>query len=141
MQRRKGHDFERVVADVYRKTWKTATVRRSLQAHQPFEPDVVVEGHLIGERLWTECQCSNDPTPMVKLLQAERDVAALSIKTGNHDRRLPIVVWKRSGTRAAQVTTRMWVIRELGCFGGMPAAWHDLPVTLDFAQWLGALDK
>lgn len=134
-QRDKGKAFEQLVADAYRKAWPGATVRRSLQAHRPYEPDVVVEAHTLGERFWTECQHADDPTPLTKLAQAERDIAALN-KSGP---RYPLVVWRRSGSRTVHMTTRIWVMDAIvGRPHGMEG-WRDLVVTLDFTAWLKAL--
>lgn len=107
--RRKGHDFEREIADVYRKRWPRATVRRSLQAHSPFEPDVVIEGDApnLVLSLWTECQASAAPTPLEKLLQAERDVDRWAVKRGGDaTSRLPVVVWRKTGARMTHATLR-----------------------------------
>lgn len=139
--RTKGHTFERLVADAYRKAWPTAQVRRSLQAHQPFEPDVVVEGLEAAhpaQLLWTECQHADAPTPNGKLAQAERDLAALSLPPG-HRRRLPVVVWRKSGSKTVNMTTRMWVMDSFAGREHHMESWQSLVVTLDFYEWLTAL--
>ncbi len=133
-QRDKGKGFEQLVADAYRQAWPTATVRRSLQAHRAYEPDVVIEAHPLGSRFWTECQHADAPTPLVKLAQAERDIAAC-----NRTNYLPLVVWRKSGSRTVNVTTRMWVIEALAGRPHHMEVWKDLVVTLDFEEWLAAL--
>lgn len=143
--RDKGIDFEQLVATAYRERWPGVTVRRSEQAHRPFEPDVVIDHHPFGSRLWTECQHADDPRPLVKLLQAERDILA-AIERGRPDqtsgddgRLYPIVVWRRSGARVISLTTRMWVVHAIS--GNIRAmdGWKDLVVTMDFRSWLAAL--
>jgi hypothetical protein len=109
LQRTKGHNFERDIAALYRRRWPTATVRRSLQSHAAFEPDVVIEGDVpdVVARLWTECQCSNNPTPLVKLEQAERDCAKST------ETLYPVVVWRKSGSRTTYATCRLDTLVEL----------------------------
>lgn len=132
--RTKGRSFEQLVADAYRTQWPTAVVRRSLQAHRAFEPDVVVEDHRLGSQLWTECQHADASTPLQKLAQAERDLEKVNRKY------LPIVVWRSTGSRVVNLTTRLWVLEELG---GRPdlhmQEWGQLVVTCDFHKWLKAL--
>lgn len=134
-QRNKGRSFEQLVADAYRKRWPAATVRRSLQAHQPYEPDVVIEGHPLGARFWTECQHADSPAPLTKLAQAERDITKLN----SSQPRLPLVVWRKSGSRTVNVTTRMWCLDALAGRQHHMEAWGLLTVTLDFDEWLIAL--
>lgn len=134
--RDKGKGFEQLVANAYRKQWKEATVRRSLQAHRPYEPDVVVEAHPLASRFWTECQHADDPNPLTKLAQAERDISKLAVPIPV---RLPLVVWRKSGSRTVYVTTRMWVLDAITGRVNSMAAWRDLVVTLDFEKWLVAL--
>jgi hypothetical protein len=133
--RDKGRSFEQLVATAYRRQWKEATVRRALQAHRAFEPDVVVEGHALGARFWTECQHADSPEPLVKLAQAERDINRLNTNVV----RLPLVVWRRSGSRTVQLTTRLWVLDSIAGRSHHMADWQGLVVTLDFHAWLAAL--
>lgn len=136
--RTKGRSFEQLVADVYRTQWPAAVVRRSLQAHRAYEPDVVVEDHRLGQRLWTECQHADASTPLQKLAQAERDILALNRPTG--PRLLPIVVWRSTGSRTVSLTTRLWVLEELGGHADVHMEeWGQLVVTVDFHKWLKAL--
>jgi hypothetical protein len=123
-RRRKGHSFERWVADAYRARFDGYTVRRSQQSGGAYEPDVVVE----GLSLWTECQHANEPTPLLKLAQAERDASA----AGGF--RLPVVVWKRSGSRVVNVTLRLWtLVWTLGDSCRVP---YEAITTVDLAAWL-----
>lgn len=135
--RRKGHDFERYVADLYRETWPSATVRRSSQGDGAHEPDVVVEGdapHVI-RRLWSECQHAAVPTPLIKLTQAERDVAASPTKVG-----IPIVVWRKTGNRTSYVTTRLWTFFALG-LATVAIDAEEMTVTIDLAEFLAAMKR
>lgn len=145
--RDKGINFEQLIATAYRERWPGVTVRRSEQAHRPFEPDVVVDHHPFGSRLWTECQHADDPTPLRKLAQAERDIGAAMERQGagpdltaiaaNH--LYPIVVWRQSCSRVINMTTRMWVIERISGKNEHMEAWKDLVVTLHFQSWLAAL--
>lgn len=132
-QRTKGHNFERAIANAFRKRWPHLAdrIRRSQQAHQAFEPDVVIE----GVPLWVECQCSRKPTPMAKLEQAEGDIARCAIDM------VPVAVWRKSGERSAKATMRWWALAEsTGC--DMPDSMDDrlLVVTVDFDEWLDRVD-
>jgi len=119
MQRVKGRRWEQEVANIYRRRWPTATVRRSAQGAGALEPDVVIEGDCpdLVARLWTECQCSNNPTPLVKLEQAERDCARST------ETLYPVVVWRKSGSRTVYATCRFSTLLQL--------ANPDLPVWPD----------
>jgi len=100
-QRKKGHDFERLVAKKLRDLGMS--VRRGVQgghdhsdSSKAKEPDVVIEaGPEDATQLWIECQCSNNPNPRAKLAQAMRDCP---------DDRTPCVIWKRSGSNQLYVT-------------------------------------
>lgn len=135
--RDKGHDFERFVANAYRLAWPSASVRRSLQAHNADEPDVVVEHatSMILNTLWTECQHAATPTPLAKLAQAERDCARMST-VGTQ--RLPVVVWKKTRGGKIQVTTRLWVLGITLNRVMLPIQnpSEQLIITLDFGEWL-----
>ncbi len=146
LSRTKGRSFEQHVATAYRMLWPAAAVRRSLQAHQPFEPDVVVEGGAPewALRLWTECQHARGCTPLVKLAQAERDIKALKKSLtalgSSFSARLPVVVWREHGTSKIQLTTRLWVLGEVFARRGERLSWvplvdgaQDLIITLEFA--------
>lgn len=138
--RTKGRSFEQLVANAYRKRWPLdCTVRRSLQSDRAYEPDVVVEGHHLGCRFWTECNHADDPQPLVKLAQAERDLAVASKTWSPKGGYLPLVVWRKSGSRVIHVTTRMWVLQELGGHPARMEGWSDLVVTMDFQAFLHAL--
>ncbi len=116
--RTKGHDHERAIATAYRAAWPHATVRRGEQTQLAWEPDVVVLGDPLLDRLWTECQLSRQPAPHAKLAQAERDILVLvNRKLCDVHHRLPLVVWRRHGHAPVHVTTRVWVLGELGLTG------------------------
>lgn len=105
LARTKGRAFEQEIARRYRALWPKATVRRALQAHKAYEPDVVVE----GLNLWTECQDASDPNPVAKLTQAVRDMGRAQergfIPEGM--RVYPVVVWHKKGERAEWATFRL----------------------------------
>ncbi len=111
MQREKGKRFERQIADVLRKRFPWALVRRGSQAERADMPDVFIargEGPAgVLQRLWLECQDARKPTPFTKLEQAERDVQALTIRA------YPIAVWHRLGERTSHATMRLGTLRYL----------------------------
>lgn len=151
LSRRKGRSFEQLIATCYRETWPAAKVRRSLQAHKPYEPDVVIEpaSNLPAwvTALWTECQHAQDPTPLDKLAQAERDIAEFNVNRPSTVRghaRVPIVVWRKHGSSTINLTTRLkWLhvtttkpdrfAPDLAPL--LPGA-QDMVITLDFDLWL-----
>lgn len=120
-RRKKGHDFERLVANRYRERWPDRVVRRGNQSHKAFEPDVVIE----GSTLWSECQCAAKPTPLAKLAQAERDCPEQPI----------VVVWRKTGAKTINATMRLGTLLELNGMGHMLRA-ADQVVTLDFDEWI-----
>lgn len=106
---------------------------------------MVVEHHPLGARLWTECNHADNPNPLVKLVQAERDIKAvynvrhLDPLVEDLPPAYPMVVWRKSGGRAIQLTTRLWVLEDMhGTVRPLPV-WSMLVVTLDFYAWLAAL--
>lgn len=129
LSRTKGHAHERAVAAAIRARFPHLTVRRSLQSHQAFEPDVVVE----GVPLWLECFCGAKPNPLAKLAQAERDVERFTTPM------YPAVVWRKSGSQTTYATMRL---ETLLCTMGMGAlvTMPELVVTVEFDGWLCALD-
>jgi hypothetical protein len=126
-RRAKGHSFERLIANAYRKRWPDAVVRRSQQSHKAHEPDVVVE----DVPLWTECNHATNANPMAKLLQAERDTADVT------ETIWPVVVWRKTGSRTINATMRYGTLMDTT---GQPRR-NDiepllLVVTVDFERWL-----
>ncbi len=125
MQRRKGRAYEQLIARELRAAFPAAEVRRSSQADRAANSDVVVTGTPVLERLWLELQDAREPTPVAKLAQAERDIAA-GLRAGRATTattaavRLPVVIWHRLGARSHHVTTRLWVLDTLR--GGPPPA-------------------
>lgn len=137
MQRRKGRSFEQKIADIYRKKWPDFVVRRSLQAHRPYEPDVVVEGVVGRHKLWTECNDAAKPNPLVKLIQAERDIEK-AVSAGMYFPYLPIVVWHRLQSREVNVTMRMsslWRFTGMWADGGSKEL-RDMLVTMTLDAFL-----
>jgi len=134
LSRTKGHSHERAVAAAYRARWPHLTVRRSQQADKAYEPDVVVE----GVPLWTECCVGAKPNPVVKLEQAERDVERFT------EEMLAVVVWRKSGERTTWATMRAHTL--LASWGGefdallYSVSAPDMVVTVDFDEWLAAVD-
>jgi hypothetical protein len=106
-------------------------VRRSSQAERAYSADLIVEapagqtGHVI-ERLWLEVQDARNPTPEVKLKQAERDCA--SREQTRH--RWPVVIWHRTGARLMHATMRLGTLLDvLGVTGPRPSV--TVTMTLD----------
>lgn len=135
MQREKGKRYERDIARVLRAAFAGADVHRSSQADRARNSDVVATGHPVLECLWLELQDARHPTPVAKLEQAERDIAAR--RAG----RLPVVIWHRIRERASQVTTRLSVIDELRGLSwrlAMPSE-RLIVVTLDLTEFVRIL--
>lgn len=132
MSRTKGHAFEREIASRFRELGCQA--RRSLQAHQPYEPDVVVvhQNLDVVNRLWLECNHATRANPKAKLAQAVRDIARARSK-GKAGRDYPWVVWKETGSRQVNVTMPAWTLREM--FGEdlvRQEVLHDWSVTISW---------
>jgi hypothetical protein len=157
MQRRKGRAFEQAIARRLRATFPTATVRRALQAQRAFNSDVFLEGVPDPlSRLWLELQDAREPTPLVKLLQAERDVARVGLPRLNDPLGsrpwIPVVVWHRTAERTIWATLRSQALHDLlavteqrlrgrnnpSCLC-LPTGLGLVPVTLDFGDLLGIL--
>jgi hypothetical protein len=148
MQREKGKRFERDIAARLREVFPAADVRRSSQADRAANSDVVITGEPLLERLWLELQDARDPTPLVKLQQAERDIEL--VRRTSVNLRLPVVIWHRIHERASQVTTRLWVLDEIrgrpnGAFqelaehGPLDVDLDEAAVTLDFDAFIAIL--
>lgn len=131
LSRTKGHNHERDVARKLREAFPSATVRRSDQGYGAYEPDVVIEGDAMPvlKKLWIECQCSRNPSPVGKLLQAEEDAAK-----GFATMRLPIAVWRLHRARTTQATMRFATLAALirAEFLSVPASAIETIVTVDF---------
>jgi hypothetical protein len=123
--RAKGLAFERRIAKAFRAKYPDATVRRSQQAHQAFEPDVVIEGKApsMVKALWIECHHGKTAIAK-KYQQAERDAAAHEYV------RVPVVIWRRNNG-LIQVTTK---IRFDACHSAILA-------TASFSDWLEELEE
>jgi hypothetical protein len=138
MSREKGKRFERRIADDLRRALPQATIRRSLQAHRAYEPDVVIEGDAptLAKRLWLELTDSRAPAPLDKLAQAERDAQGKGC--------LEVVVWHRLGERSVQATMRLGTALALFLPDAPPHLGllaFGAPVTLDWDHVLGALEE
>lgn len=109
LSRTKGKVFERLVAADIRKALPAATVRRSIQSHKAWESDVVIEGDVpaVVKRIWLEATNSRKPNISEKLAQSESDAA----KAGPD--RLPILVWRRTGSRVCYVSARLCVLGKI----------------------------
>ena len=132
LQREKGKRFERLVADLLRKAMPGCTVRRSLQAHRAYEPDVVVE----GSPLWLELTHGKAPDPEAKLRQAERDAERSG--TVRWKEPIPLVVWRRHGERSIRATLRLGSLLRLH---GIETTTTGPVVTLAFEAVLEHLTK
>lgn len=148
-QRIKGRAFEQLIATAYRERWPEAVVRRSLQAHQPYESDVVVEHPDLPRvaAMWTECQHAAKPAPLIKLAQAERDAdkaksvgcyPSTPVMGGRHPW-LPVVVWRKSGAAQVNATMRHWVWATLAGIVHEPAGLDRVVITLDFRDFMSAV--
>lgn len=137
MSREKGKRFERRIADDLRRLWPTATVRRSLQAHRAYEPDVVVEGAApeLARRLWLELTHGRAPQPLEKLAQAERDIRSTTLFPW----RIPVAVWHRHGTRTVNATLRLDALNAIARSDAVEHDFHGVPVTVDWAQLVAIL--
>ena len=124
----------------HRELLKESRVRRSDQGKGALEPDVVIQDCPV----WLELQCSKAPTPMAKLLQAERDVR----QTGSSLR--PVAVIHPSGSQSSQAWMRVSTLLYLCGFDDLTdsegqaiplaeAPGAALPVMLDYVDLLARL--
>ncbi len=128
----KGKVFERAIANQLRERWSHALIRRSSQGERADEADVFAEGTPQLERLWLELQDSKAPTPLMKLLQAEGDIAAVMMR-GRRER-LPVVIWHRIREHTIQATTRLYVLDLLR--GASPIRRSEEVVTIELGAFL-----
>lgn len=137
MQRTKGKVFERSIATHLRRAFPLATIRRSIQSHRAYEPDVCVDGNApdLARRLWLECHDARDPAPLEKLAQAERDCRRAAMW------RIPVVVWHRYRERRVQATLRLDALMVLTGSPFQPSEFVGMPVTCDWEQLLDVLRK
>lgn len=95
--------FERKIASLLRERWPDAVVRRANQTEKAYESDVFFEeGTSLLKALWLECNDAIAPNPLVKLLQAERDISLLKDGRTRH----AVVVWHKKRCRDIHVTLR-----------------------------------
>lgn len=134
MQREKGKRFERAIAAELRTRWPAAIVRRASQAERADNPDVFAEGAPALTRLWLELQDARQPTPALKLAQAERDAAAWQARRAG-SARWPVVVWHRLGERTTWATLRLGTL--LAVTGSTSPA--QAVVTLELGAFLDLL--
>jgi hypothetical protein len=137
MQRTKGKVWERAIATRLRRAFPLAIVRRAIQSHRAYEPDVVIEGNApnLVRRLWLECQDARKPDPDAKLAQAERDCRAAAMW------RIQVVVWHRYRERCVQATLRRCALNVLTGTPWQPGEFDNMAVTVDWEQLLDALRK
>jgi hypothetical protein len=129
LSRTKGHSFERKIAKLIRDRFpELENVRRSFQARDAEESDVT---GLPG--FWLECQDAALPLPIMKLHQAERDLANTALDRD----RIPVAITHKKGARSIQVTLRA---KDLICLLATEQAPKDSPVTLDFEDFLHILE-
>jgi hypothetical protein len=148
LSRRKGRKFEQVTATAFRELLAgrpQVAVRRSLQAHKPYEPDIVIEGADVPPiiaALWLECNDATNPNPLAKLIQAERDSSA-AIKAGKRTKfyAIPVVVWHKLGEHGIQATMRARALYYLvGVIHlGEAVRASDVLVTMDFQDFVKLL--
>lgn len=122
--RNKGKKFELVVRDHFSMHLddprfhvdgiSTLVIRRSSQAERAWDADLIIEASnapewLLG--LWIECEHANAPDPAVKMVQAIRDAAIATKRSGRQ--RTPVVVWRRTGERTLWISTYASWLNEL----------------------------
>lgn len=153
--RRKGHDWERSVADDLRQVFDDpavlaqivacrrrpkalqfamarSCVRRGRQSGGAVEPDVVVSGY----DLWLELQCSARPTPSKKLAQAIRDAGA----TG--ETWIVFAVIRDTARRESYVVTHTTDLCGLiGYRHPPPMPAPTIEVRIGYRDWLDLLAK
>lgn len=137
MSRVKGKRYEQKIAALFRAHWPEAVVRRASQAERADNPDVMVEGPGVLERLWLELQDARSPTPLLKLGQAESDAFAWATAITGRPRRWPVVVWHRTGARDANATMPLWVVDEIR--GVQERTFRAETVTMDLRDFVGLL--
>src|SRR5688572_8835659 len=118
LQRVKGKVMERWVATSLRETLPAATVRRSIQSQSAWESDVYVTGDApaLVKRIWFEVTNSKAPNISEKLAQSTEDAA----KAGPD--RLPILVWRRTGSKTCYVSARLAILGKIMGFYTTSAA-------------------
>lgn len=119
---------------VLRELHKRSRVRRSDQGRGAQEPDLVV----IGCPCWLELNHANDPRPLAKLAQAERDTIATESPLW------PVVVWQKTRSKTINVTMRTWTLWQFGCLpsdqGRLPdEAIGNAVITTDLVAFLAML--
>lgn len=146
--RRKGRKFEQRIARALRARWPEATVRRALQSHKPYEPDLVIEGPapLIVRSLWLELTDGKDADLRVpgKLEQAERDIDRAH--PAGEWKRYPVCIWHIIAQRRIHASMR---IQTLGAIMGEvvteaaellgDAVWADTVIEMSFEDFLNLL--
>ena len=140
LSRNKGKTFERAIATEMRKFWPDALIRRASQGERADNADVFIEfGPAFLKQLWLELQDAINPTPMVKLMQAERDVARVSAIAGAPIR-YPIVVWHKIRARTIFVSMRSKTFDYLRGHSALAQdVMGDLMVTIELPDFLAIL--
>lgn len=138
-QREKGKTFERAIAAQARLIWPDSIIRRASQGERADNSDVFFEhGPPLLKKLWLELQDAANPTPSVKMTQAEGDIASVKARGGNGDR-YAIVIWHKLRARTINVTMRAGTFDVLrGC--GFPldnplSAFRHALITMDLRDF------
>lgn len=151
LSRTKGRAFEQKIARIFRGIWPDAIVRRSSQADRAHNPDVMIEhGPALLQSLWLELQDAREPTPLLKLAQAERDIDAAQTAAINaaiaaprqkfpYPMRSAVIIWHRLASRTINVTLRACVYDSLR--GYFHAEVDRTPITLDLSDFLDILKE
>lgn len=155
LSRNKGKTFERRIAAMLREAFPDLApfIHRSSQAHGDPEspgqrsrppgwrPSQTFDSDVTGiPGLWIECQDAREPTPLAKLMQAERDVR----ERAKDKTRIPIAIVHRTGTKFDRMTVTMRLNSLLRLDGGTAAATAgsgNIPVTIEWAHFLELCDR
>ena len=107
--REKGHDYERSVAQIFRVAFphRAEEIERTIQTR-----GAIKEGSDFRfPNLWPECQDSADPTPYVKLDQAETEMRAKGVPC------LPAAIVHKKRARVSYVYLRAkawaWLVHNI----------------------------
>jgi len=146
LARSKGRSFEQKIARLLRERFPKATVRRALQSHRAYEPDLVIEGAVseVVSNLWLELTTGRKAHLIVgqKMEQAHRDISRAHKKSVEASRRIPVVIWHRMREQQVWATLSL---RDLFILGGAVQTLltvgivEEAPVTLHLEDFLALL--
>lgn len=135
LSRVKGAVFERFVATTYRETFPEFAefVKRASQSHSAFESDV---HGLPG--FWNECQDARNPTPLLKLEQAERDLTRAKQASNADQDRIAIAIIHKTGTpyNKTTVTMRFRSLVFLDTGRRTETGSSNIPITISWPDFL-----